>query len=159
MLKRILLPVDGSEPSLRAVSFAAELAAKLQASIMLLHVLDKLPARQQLKDYLTALEKKPDLHEAEIEGVRNALSKSGEDQGMEILADAERLIREKGVEEVSTAIRDGDPSTELLDAAETGKYDMIIMGRRGLGGLQGLFLGSVSQKISSLATCAVVTVK
>ncbi len=78
---------------------------------------------------------------------------------MEILADAEQFLREKGVSEVSTAIRDGDPSTELLRAAETGKYDMIIMGRRGLGGLKGLFMGSVSQKISSLANCAVVTVK
>ncbi|MDJ0945662.1 MAG: universal stress protein [Kiloniellales bacterium] len=159
MLKRILLPVDGSEPCLRAVSFAAELAAELQASILLLHVLDKLPARRQLKDYLTALEKDPALHEAEIESVRSALSKSGEDQGMEILADAEQLLRERGVNEVSTAIRDGDPSTELLRAAETGKYDMIIMGRRGLGSLKGLFMGSVSQKISSLANCAVVTVK
>ncbi len=159
MPKRILLPVDGSESSLRAVSFAAELAAGLQASILLLHVLSKLPSRRQLQNYLAALEENPASHEGEIESVRRALAKSGEDHGMEILANAEQLLRERGVNDVSTAIRDGDPSTELLRVAETGKYDMIIMGRRGLGGLKGIFMGSVSQKISSLSNCAVVTVK
>ncbi len=159
MLKRILLPVDGSEPCQRAVSFAAELAVELQASIMLLHVLDRLPARQQLKDYLTALEEAPVSGEGEIESIRSALLESGEDQGKELLAATEQLLREKGVKDVSTAIQDGDPATELLRTAEEGKYDMIIMGRRGLGSLRGLFMGSVSQKISNLADCAVITVK
>ncbi len=159
MPKRILLPVDGSEPCQRALGFAAELAVELQASILLLHVLDRLPARQQLHDYLTALEAAPVGKEGEIESVRNALSESGEDQGKELLAAAEQLLREKGVKDVSTTIHDGDPATELLRTAEEGKYDMIIMGRRGLGSLQGLFMGSVSQKISNLAHCAVITVK
>jgi nucleotide-binding universal stress UspA family protein len=159
MLKMILLPVDGSEPSLRAVSFAAELAAELEASILLLHVLESLLARQQLKDYLTVLEEDPASNEGEIESVRSALSKSGEDQGKEILADAEQLLRKRRVKDVSTATHVGDPTTELLRLAETGKYDMIIMGRRGLGHLKGLFMGSVSHKISNLADCPVVTVK
>ena len=77
------------------MSFAAELAAELQASILLLHVLDRLPARQQLKDYLTVLERGPAKNEAEIESVRSALSKSGEDQGKKILADAEQLLRKR----------------------------------------------------------------
>jgi len=159
MLKMILLPVDGSESSLRAVSFAAELAAELQASVLLLHVLERLPARQQLKGYLTALEQAPVKNEGEIESIRNVLSQSGEDQGKKILADAERVLREKGVKDVNTAIRDGNPTTELLRLTEAGKYDMIIMGRRGLGSLEGIFMGSVSHKISNLADYPVVTVK
>lgn len=159
MSTMILLPVDGSEPSQRAVSFAAKLAAELQASILLLHVLERLQNRQQLKDYLTILEGAPAKHEAEIESIRSALSKSGEDQGKELLADAEQLLRKRGVKDVSTAIQNGDPTTEVLRLAETGKYDMIIMGRRGLGRLKGLFMGSVSHKISNLADCPVVTVK
>jgi nucleotide-binding universal stress UspA family protein len=159
MLKMILLPVDGSESSLRAVSFAAELAAELQASVLLLHVLERLPARRQLKDYLTALEQAPTKNMGEIESIRSVLSQSGEDQGKEILADAERVLREKGVKDVNTAIHNGDPTKELLRLAETGEYDMIIMGRRGLGRLEGLFMGSVSHKISNLADCPVVTVK
>ena len=159
MSKMILLPIDGSEPSLRAVSFAAELAVALQASILLLHVLDRLPARRQLKDYLTVLEEDPATNEAEIESVRNALSKSGEDQGKKILADAEQLLRKMGVKDVSTVIHDGEATTVLLHLAETGEYDMIIMGRRGLGHLKGLFMGSLSHKISNLADCPVITVK
>lgn len=159
MLKMLLLPVDGSEASLRAVTFAAELAAELQASILLLHVLDRLPARRQLEGYLTVLEQTPDKNEEEIESVRSALSQSGEEQGKEILANAEQVVRELGVKDVSTAIRDGDPTKELLHLAATGNYDMIVMGRRGLSPMKGLFLGSVSHQISNLADCPVVTVK
>ncbi|NQV20283.1 MAG: universal stress protein [Rhodospirillales bacterium] len=158
MLKTILLPVDGSESSLRAVSFGADLAVELQASILLLHVLDRLPSRQQLLDYLVLLERSPAANEAQIEDIRHALSQSGEDQGKKILADAEILLKDKGVKDVSTAIQDGDPATVILRLAETGKYDMIIMGRRGLGGLKGLFMGSVTHKISNMADCPVVTV-
>ena len=159
MLKMILLPVDGSEASLRAVTFAAELARDLQASILLVHVLDKLPARRQLKGYLTVLEQNPAKNEGEIESVRSALSESGEEQGEEILAHAEQVVRELGVKDVSTEIVDGDPTKELLQLAATGKYDMIVMGRRGLSPLKGLFMGSVSHQISNLADCPVVTVK
>jgi hypothetical protein len=52
------------------VSFAAELAAELQASVLLLHVLERLPNRLQLQDYLTALEQAPARSEGEIESVR-----------------------------------------------------------------------------------------
>lgn len=159
MPKMILLPVDGSECSHRAVSFAAELAVELQASVLLLHVLERLPARIQLKDYLTALEQDPVSNGGEIESIRKALSQSGEDKGKEIIAGTERLLREKEVKDVNTAIYDGDPTTEILRLAKTGKYDMIIMGRRGLGPLERMFMGSVSHKISNLADCPVVTVK
>jgi len=159
MLKAILLPVDGSDASLRAVSFAADLAAKIQASVLLLHVLDRLPSRQQLLDYLVLLERDPDENEGEIEDIRQALSQSGEEQGKEIFADAERILKGKGVKDISTAIQDGDPATVILRLAGTGKYDMIVMGRRGLGRLEGLFMGSVSNKVSNIADCPVVTVK
>lgn len=159
MIKSILVPVDGSEHSERAVMFAADLATAFEASISLLHVLGKLSARKQLKDYLSALEADANLHEAEIESVRSALSESGEDAGKKVLADAEREARRKGVEHVSTAIKDGDPAKEILRLMDTGKYDLIVMGRRGIGSIRGLLMGSVSHKISNLADCTVVTVK
>lgn len=43
--------------------------------------------------------------------------------------------------------------------AKRAKADLIAMGRRGLGGVKGLLLGSVSHKVSQLADCSVLTVK
>ncbi len=159
MIKGILVPVDGSENSQRAVMFAADLATAFEASILLLHVLSKLPARKQLKDYLSTLEEDANPDEAEIESVRGALSQSGEDAGKKVLANAERAARRKGVEYVSTAIEDDDPAKAILRLVDTGKYDLIVMGRRGIGGLKGLLMGSLSHKISNMADCPVVTVK
>ena len=159
MIKSILVPVDGSENSERAVMFAADLATAFEASILLLHVLNRLPARKQLKDYLNTLEARANPDEGEIGSVRGALLKSGEDEGKKVLANGERVARGKGVENVSTAIEDGDPAEEILRLMDTGRYDLIVMGRRGIGGLKGLLIGSVSHKISNLADCTVVTVK
>jgi len=159
MIKSILVPVDGSENSKRAVKFAADMATAFEASIFLLHVLSKLPARKQLKDYLRSLEAAANPEGAEINSIRGALSKSGEEAGKKALANARRVARRKGVKHVSTAIEDGDPAHEILRLLDTGKYDLIVMGRRGIGGLKGLLMGSVSHKVSNLADCTVVTVK
>ena len=158
-MTKIIVPVDGSEASLRAVRFAGEIASKLGGSVVLLHVLDKLPARQQLKDYLSVLEAQPLADEGEIDTIRAVLEKSGEKKGRELLVDAEKLVRNMGIEDVSTEIHDGDPATKLLSLAAAGHFDMIVMGRRGLGHVKGIVMGSVSHKVSNLADCPVVTVK
>jgi nucleotide-binding universal stress UspA family protein len=53
----------------------------------------------------------------------------------------------------------GDPAKEILSVAAEEHADIIIMGRRGMGDLAGLLLGSVSHKVSHLAECACLTVK
>ena len=54
---------------------------------------------------------------------------------------------------------DDDPAKAILRLVDTGKYDLIVMGRRGIGGLKGLLMGSLSHKVSNMADCTVVTVK
>ena len=158
MTNSLLVPVDGSGNSRRAVRFAAELAAKLGGSLLLLHVLDKLPARKELKHYLQILEVAPNRDEAEIESVLDALAKSGEERGLKILEEAARLAKEAGAQRVDTALEDGDPAAEILRYVDGGKYDVVVMGRRGLGSLKGFLMGSLSHKISNVADCTVVTV-
>ena len=60
---------------------------------------------------------------------------------------------------VRTVLREGDPAAAIRDLAREEKPDIIVMGRRGLGDLAGLLLGSVSQKVLHLAECACLTVK
>ncbi|HLR16554.1 MAG TPA: universal stress protein [Alcanivoracaceae bacterium] len=52
----------------------------------------------------------------------------------------------------------GDPATQLLDYAEEENIDLIIIGSRGLDGVKGLLLGSVSYKVSQAAPCSVMIV-
>lgn len=156
MIKRILVPIDGSEHSFRAVEFAGNIAAGLGASISIVQVLDKLPARMVLKDYLARLESEGEPNDAEIQSVRAALERSGEKDAEEQLARAKDVVARLGVSRATTEILDGDPAEEILGLGAS--FDLIVMGRRGRGGLKGLLMGSVSQKVSNMATCPVVTV-
>ena len=54
---------------------------------------------------------------------------------------------------------EGDPARVIAEHAGLHKVDLIVMGRRGLGGLEGLLLGSVSHKVAQLAPCACLTVR
>jgi nucleotide-binding universal stress UspA family protein len=67
--------------------------------------------------------------------------------------------RKRAVQKVHTVLRDGDPATAILSVAKEEKADTIVMGRRGLGDLAGLLLGSASHKATHLAECACLTVK
>ena len=53
----------------------------------------------------------------------------------------------------------GDPAAAILEVAKGRKADLIVMGSRGLGDLQGLLLGSVSHKVGHLADRTCITVK
>ena len=54
---------------------------------------------------------------------------------------------------------DFDPAEKIVDKAERGKYDLLVIGNRGIGGLSGFLLGSVSDKVAKAASCPVVIVK
>jgi nucleotide-binding universal stress UspA family protein len=56
-------------------------------------------------------------------------------------------------------IEDGDPVKEILRQAEEDSANLIVMGSRGLGDLQGLLMGSVSHKVNHLAKQTCITVK
>jgi nucleotide-binding universal stress UspA family protein len=53
----------------------------------------------------------------------------------------------------------GDPAHAIVEEAKGHKADLIVMGRRGLGSLTGLLVGSTTTKVAQLAPCAVLTVK
>ena len=57
-----------------------------------------------------------------------------------------------------TLLRWGDPAEAIINAIAEERFDAIVVGRRGRGQLSGLLLGSVSQKLASLAPCIVVVV-
>lgn len=145
MFRKVLIAVDGSGHSKRAIAYGAQIAAQNEAEVVLFHVMrhlgsDRVP---------------PDLEELEhIEHVRLTEADMLRSLAEAVINDAQDLAGKRGVAKVQAVIQDGDPATRILEYSKAHEVDLIVIGRRGLGGLAGLLLGSVSQKVSHAAPCA-----
>lgn len=129
-IKEILVPVDGSENSIRAVHFAVNLARDTDADLRLFYVF---PASSM-----------------EIIGMAG-LSRDDIDQAAQ--AAAQRVfdkvhgdIGDTGVN-ISDETSMGDPAEEIIRYTEDDTGVLVVLGRRGLSRMQSLLLGSVSDKV------------
>jgi nucleotide-binding universal stress UspA family protein len=145
MFKKILIAVDGSAHSKRAVAYGAKIAAQNGAEVILFHIMrhlgsDRVP---------------PDLEKLEhIEHVRLTEANMLRSVADAVVIEARELAGTQGATNVQTVIQEGDPATRILEYCKAHEVDLIVIGRRGLGGLASLLLGSVSQKVSHAAPCA-----
>ena len=78
--------------------------------------------------------------------------------GAHMKALAERL-RDQGVAEVHSRVGIGSPAHEIVELAELGHFDLIIMGTHGRTGVAHAVLGSVAEKVVRRARCPVLTVR
>lgn len=147
-MKKILVPIDGSEHAFKALDFAADLAGKYGAGILLLYVVTRHEIPESLRRYAEVehMEGPPEWIYAEV------VAKN-------VLSDGEQRSREKGVADVQTVIYDGNPAEVIVDVARSKDIDVIVLGTRGLSDLQGIFMGSVAHKVCHLADQTVITVK
>jgi nucleotide-binding universal stress UspA family protein len=127
MFKKILVPYDGSQHSQRALDVAVELARCTDASLHLVYCYDKIP---------------PFLGEPNFQEAVNRLVLSAREL-VEGVADRLRASPFP----VSTDVLEGPAAEAILSVAEAEQFDLIVMGSRGLGQLQGLLLGSVSDRV------------
>ncbi len=173
MIKKILVPVDGSAHSVKAVLFASDLAAKYGAEIVLLHVLLRGHMSEGLRKALEVelgtqsqagadnLVNMPQQIMARVRDKKtNQLSlEMLEVVGKYVLSKVTALCQEQGVEKVTQAVEEGDPAKTILEMAESSGVDLIVIGSRGHSDLRDLLVGSVSQKVSQLSKCPCLTVK
>jgi nucleotide-binding universal stress UspA family protein len=174
MPEAILIATDGSKQATSAVDLGAQLAVKFAADIALVHVLPDHISATVAQD-LVALERLPESAREEIVQLADIERKAStfvesvspptwisratmEAIGNAILKDAETLAKSRGATKVRRVIISGDPATGILDTAHNSQARFIVMGKRGLGRLAGLLIGSVSQKVGALANCACITV-
>jgi nucleotide-binding universal stress UspA family protein len=162
MVETILVPTDGSEHADKAVAFAADIAVKYGAGIILLHVLSD-PGSGRVPDEMRELGRlehiritEHDIRQAHIRITEHDIRQAGAN---ELLHNADTKAREHGATEIEQVIEVGDPTRHILACAEARGADLIVMGSRGLGDLRGLLLGSVSHKIGHLAKCTCITVR
>ena len=145
MLENLLVAIDGSEYSKKALEFAVELADKFSARLLLVHVPQGVAA-----DRVMVLGGASMMIHANHEQIEAA--------GRELVEAARKLAEEQLPGQVSTELRGGDPAAEIVAAAEEYEVDCIIIGSRGLGDFGGMLLGSVSHKVNHTAPCTCITV-
>jgi len=144
MIQNILLITDGSAPAERAADFAASLATRYQARVIVLHAFHPLPSH--LGSFLGET------------SYSQALQKTLDD-ARSLVGDVTKRLHELGVTDVDTEILEGPAVSAILSVVETRKPDLLVMGARGLGTWQGVILGSVSMAITQRAECPVLVVK
>jgi nucleotide-binding universal stress UspA family protein len=138
MYEEILLPTDGSESMDAVVDHAADVAARRDATVHVLYVIDD-------RSFLT-------LQDGMQTDVEDELRAEGERATASV---ADRL-EEVGVA-VRTSIRKGDPGDEILAYGDEVGADLVVMGTHG-DDYQRTMLGSVSQKVVTMADVPVLTV-
>ena len=143
MYRRILIPTDGSARSDAAIDMGVKLAKNLGAEVTVLHIVPKIPQYAQL-----------DYSGASYRAFTEELEKFGE----QMLLLVEEKYFDSGLK-LETKLCKGNPSHEICLEAKEGRYDLIVMGSRGLGEVKGFLMGSVSSKVVKHADCPVLIVK
>jgi nucleotide-binding universal stress UspA family protein len=140
-MESIVLGTDGSPSAAAALRRAVEVARGSGALVHLVTAYPDVPAYGE-RIQSSAKAGLIDLREV-AEGV---------------LARAADELRSQGVQ-VDTHAREGEPASVIMDVAREQQADLIVVGARGLTGLQRFLLGSVSSKLAHHAACSVMIVR
>jgi universal stress protein A len=140
-LRRILVPVDFSLDSKKALRKAFEIGKDHQSSLVVLHVMDSIYRPGRLES--------PPLRQ---------LKREAHEQSTRALA--ELVTGQIGNEaKVKQLVRTGVPYAEIVALAEKEKVDLIAIGSRGHTGLKRFLLGSTAERVVRLSRCPVLVVR
>lgn len=144
--KKILVPVDFSELSAGVIQAGVDIARDRGASVTVLHV-----ARES--DYIAN-------YGDEFHGAGISVGKLRDDAWIALEARLKNLIRAhtRGAN-VEASLIWGSPVRDILDTAERGGYELIVMATQGRRMLSRFFLGSVTEEVIRRAPCPVLAVR
>jgi len=155
LFEKILVPLDGSEHSSRALEIAIQIAKKFDGQITLLHVY-AVGVRPIVMSEPTTLTPPsiPIMASADFSKVVEAARKAGNT----ILTNGANKVKAEGVH-TETLLREGHTVQEVLETAKDGKFNLIVMGARGVSKIREILLGSVSDGVIRNAPCPVLVTK
>ena len=139
MFKNILVPVDGSDQSVRSARIAVEIAAKHEGKIHLLHTIRPSEYTFTGLDLIDTIEK------GAREMIENIIEKIKDEAAA-------------GNVEITSEVTLGNPAAIIVEKSKK-DYDSIIIANRGLSGIKEIMLGSVSNVISHHAKCPVLLIR
>ena len=141
MLSKILVPVDGSDNSFRALDYAIFLAKKVDAHLTAMHVIENPPTVY-----------------VESQKLLNELLAKYKAESAKVLDKCKPVAEKSGIA-IETVIAEGDPASNITNYAQKDRFDLIVIGSRGLGRIKEMVLGSTSSKVLHHAKCSVLVVK
>jgi nucleotide-binding universal stress UspA family protein len=136
MFERILVATDSSEPSERALEFAAGLAEDHDSEIIVLHVVPRIVSRSGTSDL-----EEPDAARELVHGIVRDLKDRGFHARGEVVF-----------------VLEGHMARGIVESAGSADADVILMGARGRADFGGLFLGSVTDRVLHLSETPVIVV-
>lgn len=144
MYDRILVAVDGSEPSFKALDQAVELGLKLGSEIAVVSVVDKLNLPFAAEYGLWAQESHNNLVRKVLESLNSSIL---------------RLKENHPELKLEAIIENGRPAKKIVELAEDEGFDLIVIGRRGNGFAEHLIMGSVSNEVVRTSSKPVLVVE
>ncbi len=139
---KILTGTDGSDHSFRAIEEAIKIAEGINdAEITVVNVDEVIPDIPYFSE--ESLQTMEERNKAERK---------------DILAEAEKIFEGKNIK-FNTMIKKGHPAATIIELAAEGKFDMVVIGSRGMGGIKKALLGSVSNAVAQAVETNVLIVK
>ena len=166
MYKRILVPIDGSKPSDKALDHAINIVKSIsngnrsgkndRAGVTILFVIPDLPVPLAFETPMKSLKT------GEVISFSDYIIEMHESmkiKAVEMLTKKKKQYESQGISIIIKVIVGGSPSDKILELAEDEKVDLIVVGNVGLSGISRVkTLGSVSRSISERAKCPVLIV-
>lgn len=148
-IKTILIAVDRSGYKEKIISYAVTLAKSLGAEIIALHVIDKssLGAAGDLLGYYRG---------GNMEVYEMEMKKKGET----LLADVEATVRRNGNINVTwDVLVDSSVANAIINYSQNKRVDLILIGARGMAGMEKFILGGIASKVINHAHCPVLAIR
>ncbi len=140
--KKVLCPIDFSEPARAAMKVAVDLCRQFGADLTLFHA-------YELPGYT--------LPEGSIVASPKMLQDLA-DQAEAHLVEWRRIAEGMGAGRVTTAKSIGEPASEIAELAREGGFDLLVVGTHGRTGIRHALLGSVAERVVRRAACPVLTI-
>ena len=147
-IKKILIPIDFSDYSLKAVDYGMFLAKQFEAKILLLNVIpQEWLSETQIIETFGAVDSASELlnkrRQREQDKIEEIINKKEE----------EKALFDGGI------VKEGIPAEEIVKTAKEKEIDLIIIATHGISGLSHILIGSVAEKVVRRAQCSVLTVR
>jgi nucleotide-binding universal stress UspA family protein len=150
LIRKILVPIDGSDNSKKALEYALDLAEKYSAEIKLLTVTEPVVFTSPVILTQPMFSQPPTtFYTKQFRKAHNA-----------ILENNFKLAKEKKPQiRISKQLQTGRPIDRIVTEATNENFDLIVIGSHGTSGIKKWFLGSVSNKVADQAPCPVLLIK
>ena len=147
MIDKILVAVDGSEHSLKAVDYAASIASAMKSELHILFVLKSQNLPKGLLDY------------ADAEHIAGGNKDILEKMAANIISSAKSRAANCGTDNIVAEVKNGPVARSIVACAKDNNVDMIVIGTRGMGNIEATLRGGVSHRVELLAKCPVLSVR